>query len=436
MQQTPLPSKPLSLAATRARRGRFIYIACPWSPAGGGMYKVADYLIRAQAQIPPAQAASLWPLDTRGPGSALASLGMLARAIGKLVRGRVSGELAGVHVNMAYRLSVFRKGSIVIASRALGIPVVIHLHAQMHGFYHSLPQPLRALMRWTFSLASGVVVIGSEARRFVTEELKVPASRVEIVLNGVPGPATAPVRTGERPVQRVLFVGRLCQDKGVPDLLNALARAPLDRERVRVTLAGSGELEAYRALAQSLGIAGFVEFAGWCEQPQVDALLREADLLVLPSHEEVMPLVVLEALAHAVPVVCTPVGELPHALGDGTHAFFVPVGDVDALARGIATLLGDAALRERLARNGRLLYEREFSLPHFFEHVARVHQRRFGVAARAEPAPVAPPTAATQNPAQTQTQAQAQAQAQTQTQTPAPASTSTPAATAAEETTP
>ena len=390
MQQTPLPSEPLALPSARERRSRFIYIACPWSPAGGGMYKVADYLIRAQAQQTPAQAASLRPLDTRGPGSALASFGVLARALARLVRGRISGELAGVHVNMAYRLSVFRKGCIVIASRALGIPVVIHLHAQMQGFYGALPSPLRALVRWTFSLASGVVVIGSEPRRFVTEELKVPASRVEIVLNGVPGPATVPVRKAGRFFQRVLFVGRLCDEKGVPDLLNALARAPLDRERVRVTIAGSGEIAAYRALAQRLGVAGFVEFAGWCDQAQVDDLLRDADLLVLPSHEEVMPLVVLEALANAVPVICTPVGELPHALGDGTHACFVPVGDVDALARAITAVLDDAALRERLGANGRSLYEHEFSLAHFFEHVARVHQRRFGIAARPEHAPAAP----------------------------------------------
>ena len=115
MQQAPLPSEPLGLCAGAAQSSKFIYIACPWSPAGGGMYKVADYLIGAQAQHTRGHAARLEPLDTRGPGTAAASLFVLAGALGKLVRGRMSGKLAGVHVNVAERLSLFRKGSDVIA---------------------------------------------------------------------------------------------------------------------------------------------------------------------------------------------------------------------------------------------------------------------------------------------------------------------------------
>lgn len=382
MQQTPLPGKPLALGARAAPSDRFIYIACPWSPAGGGMYKVADYLIRAQAARPRAGAARLEPLDTRGPGSAAASLLVLARALGKLVRGRLDGGLAGVHVNMAERLSLFRKGTIVLASRALGVPVVIHLHAQMQGFYAALPAPLRALTRWTFALASGVVVIGAEPRRFVVEELRVPAARVEVVLNGVPGPASAPARPRDAHVRRVAFVGRLCEPKGVSDLLRALAVAPLARERVQVTLAGHGDIEGYRAQARELGVDGFVRFAGWCDQAAVQALLGESDLLVLPSHDEVLPLVVLEALAHGLAVICTPVGELPGVLVDGENAAFVPVGDVDGLGRAIASLLADDARRERLARNGRALYERRFSMEGFFERVARIHRRHFGAAAQ------------------------------------------------------
>jgi hypothetical protein len=118
--------------------GRFIYIACPWSPTGGGMYKVADYLIQAQSRTPPAYAAHLRPLDTRGPGSAMASIWFLLVAIFAIARGRLTGKLAGVHVNMAEKLSLLRKGTVVVACRALGVPVVIHLHVMMYRYYHAL----------------------------------------------------------------------------------------------------------------------------------------------------------------------------------------------------------------------------------------------------------------------------------------------------------
>ena len=87
------------------------------------------------------------------------------------------------------------------------------------------------------------------------------------------------------------------------------------------------------------------------------------------------------------PVVCTPVGELPAVLADGETACFVPVGDVEQLARTLENVLANAPLRHALARNGRALYEEQFSLQRFFANVARIHRRHFGLAAvMAEPA--------------------------------------------------
>src|SRR4051794_29434310 len=87
--------------------GRYIYIACPWTPVGGGMFKVADYLIQSQASSAARGGVQLRPLDTRGGGHAALSLWVLLTALAKLLRGRFSGKLAGVHVNMAERLSLW-----------------------------------------------------------------------------------------------------------------------------------------------------------------------------------------------------------------------------------------------------------------------------------------------------------------------------------------
>src|SRR3954466_2716350 len=113
----------------RRSSDRFIYIACPWTHIGGGMFKVADYLIQSQTASPPEGYARLVPLDTRGGGSAVFSLWVLFSALCKIIVGRVSGKLAGVHVNMAERLSILRKGAVVLVCRLLGVPVILHLHA-------------------------------------------------------------------------------------------------------------------------------------------------------------------------------------------------------------------------------------------------------------------------------------------------------------------
>lgn len=380
---TSIDTETLVLPAQAASMERFIYIAVPWSPTGGGMYKVADYLIQAQAPRTPDHAAQLRPLDTYGPGSASRSLLSVGKAMWKIARGRMSGGLAGVHVNMAERLSMVRKGIIVTTCHLLRVPVVIHLHAQTKTFYRSLPLFAQDMVRWMFSLASSVVVIGSGPRRFVIEDLGVDPKKVDIVINGVPGPAAAPERRiAADGIRRVLFVGRLTELKGVGDLLEALAKADVDRSKVEVTLAGNGEDERFKAQAKALGIDSFVHFAGWCDQAKIDELLAKSDLLVLPSHDEVMPLVVLEALGRGVAVVCTPVGELPTVLSDGENARFVPVGDVDQLARTLGDVLNDDGVLLRLGRAGRELYERQFSLQRFFTSMARVHQRHFGISGK------------------------------------------------------
>src|SRR6476620_10732343 len=84
---------PPARSAQAGAQGRFIYIAVPWTPLGGGMYKVADYLIQAQQEGP--QDPVLRPLDTRGSGSAAASMLQVLRAVGQLDRAKFAGRVAG-----------------------------------------------------------------------------------------------------------------------------------------------------------------------------------------------------------------------------------------------------------------------------------------------------------------------------------------------------
>lgn len=373
-------SESVSGTAEREKTDRYIYIACPWTPKGGGMFKVADYLIQAQAAPASETSAELRALDTRGGGSAGYSFWVLANALVKLVRGRLTGQLAGVHVNVAERLSLFRKSAVVIVCRTLGVPVVLHLHAaQLHHFYRTLPRLLQMLTRWVFSLPASCLVLGTAARQFVVDELRVPASRVEIVINGVPEPLQARRKVVAGATQHVLFLGNLSERKGVSDLLQALALPGFDSTRLLVSLAGGGDVEAYQAKAKALAIDGFVRFEGWSDQQKVARLMARSDVLVLPSYDEGLPLVILEALANGVAVVCSPVGEIATVLTDGVNACFVRPGDIVGLAAGLQRVLQQPELMGTLERNGRNLYAQHFSLTHFFASVAQVHRRHFGI---------------------------------------------------------
>lgn len=147
----------------------------------------------------------------------------------------------------------------------------------------------------------------------------------------------------------LLAVGRLSREKGFADLLRAYAiwREKRPREAARLAIAGDGpESAKLRALAQELGISGEVIFAG--HRADVGPMYGMADGLVMPSHSEGSPNVLLEALDAGLAVAATDVGGIPEMVTNEESALLVRSHDPEALAEAMARLISDEALRARL----------------------------------------------------------------------------------------
>ena len=120
----------------------YIYLAGPWGPKGGGMFKVSDYLIQNQASPPPGHA-ELRHLDTRGNGNALLSMLMLAIAVGKITTGRLSGRL--VEGRMRFRDADYLLALRGLAQSANSTGTVWGLHRtrDIEGHYQASDQGFR-----------------------------------------------------------------------------------------------------------------------------------------------------------------------------------------------------------------------------------------------------------------------------------------------------
>ena len=154
--------------------------------------------------------------------------------------------------------------------------------------------------------------------------------------------------------QHVLFVGRLAAVKGVPLLLEAFARMRSNYPDACLTLVGDGpERAALQAQAATLGLTDSAHFVGYRNEEEVAELLSEADMLVLPSFAEGLPVVLMEALASRIPVIATPVAGVSELIRDGETGLLVPPGDIDGLAKALDRLLGDPELCRRLGEAGR-----------------------------------------------------------------------------------
>lgn len=152
---------------------------------------------------------------------------------------------------------------------------------------------------------------------------------------------------------QILGVGRLVPRKGFDVLIRAVAMLP-SLLPFEVVLVGDGpERETLESLARSLGVAERVQFVGSVPYNALPARYAEADIYVLSSHAEGMPLVVLEAMATGLPIVATDVQGIRELVADGVNGWRFPVNDAEALAAYLARLIENSAEREAFGRASR-----------------------------------------------------------------------------------
>ncbi len=162
----------------------------------------------------------------------------------------------------------------------------------------------------------------------------------------------------------VVFVGGLDSAhyfKGIPVLLDAMASPALAASRA--VIVGDGDLRpAFEARAAELGVANRVVFAGGVSDDALPAYYRLADLFAFPSldRSEAFGIAALEALASGAPVVASDLPGVRTIVREGETGALVPPGDAAALAARMAAILGDDALRQRMAANARAMTEREY----------------------------------------------------------------------------
>jgi teichuronic acid biosynthesis glycosyltransferase TuaC len=228
----------------------------------------------------------------------------------------------------------------VVAARMLGVPCVVKLHGSDINVMAKLALP-RRLTAWSLGAAARVVAV-SRALADEVEALGVPRARIAIVMNGVDAAlfhprdrAAARQELGLPAGPLALYVGNLKPEKGVLDLARAWDLVARALPEARLAIVGGGP--ARPALEAQLP-AGATLFG---PQPlaAIPTWLAACDVLVLPSHAEGTPNVVLEALACGRRVVASSVGGIPDLITSPTLGALVPARDPDALAAALTQAL-------------------------------------------------------------------------------------------------
>ncbi len=230
----------------------------------------------------------------------------------------------------------------------------------------------------TMGRAARIVVIGTFWRQFLVQDLGIDAGKVVIVPNGVPLPSMPrSAQASDRPIDapcRILYLGALGRRKGTSDLLQALASPRLCTMQWDAVIAGNGDVDSFRKEAEALSLADRVRFPGWVGPEDAQALLASADIFVLPSYNEGLPVAVLEAMAAGVPVVTTRVGAIPDLGIDGEAGFMIDPGSIEHLADRLAVLVENPALRVQFGNAGRRRIESSFTIDFTASRLAALYR--------------------------------------------------------------
>jgi glycosyltransferase involved in cell wall biosynthesis len=275
--------------------------------------------------------------------------------VARVARRLRSMGAAIVHLNQ----HEYRSGRhVAVATWLAGVPIVSTVHL-LPGT-RLRPDPGQRLMN---RIVARTIAVSPAISARLVSELAVDPRRVRVILNGIEidagnGPADSEVRelAGNRRI--VLGVGRLTEQKGFGDLVEAACALP----DAAIVLVGDGPLRPdLERWAELLGVADRVFFLG--HRANVRALLAAADVVAVPSREEGLPLSLLEAMAAGTPIVAADIPGIALAIGNGTSGLLVPPGDVPALAAALRRLLDDPGLGGALAAEARRIVGDRFAAP-------------------------------------------------------------------------
>jgi glycogen(starch) synthase len=258
-----------------------------------------------------------------------------------------------VHINGVGPTDFFHQTT----NHAHRAPLLVTLHGEWHPQADAIVGRTLREADWVAGCSGAVLDRG---RRLAPEI----GPRSSVIYNSLEIPALPPAPLPFEP-PRVLCLGRLSPEKGMDLALAAFVPVVSRFPRARLTIAGNGILRSdLERQAACHGIAHAVDFIGWVAPEKVPALINASTIVLMPSRQDSMPLVALEASLMARPIVATRVGGLPEVVAHEETGLLVESENSEALARAVVSLLSHPDVARRMGESARARAQTLFGWGH------------------------------------------------------------------------
>jgi polysaccharide biosynthesis protein VpsI len=265
------------------------------------------------------------------------------------------------HIHMAMRGSFFRKFIIVVLLKPLKHKTIIHLHgSEFKDFYNHSSSIIKRLIKFVFENVDDVIVLSNSWKIFILSIA--PGSNVFVVNNYVEQvPFIKSSESCDEGKIIFSFFGAIGDRKGIFDLIKAFKNVLPILDNCELHVYGDGKINEAKALCQELGIDFSTKFHGWTAGKNKNIAMNRSDVIILPSYNEGLPMVILEAFSISKPVISTYVGGIPEVIENGENGILINPGDIESLTRSMVELASNPKLREYMGANAYNSYSFNFS---------------------------------------------------------------------------
>lgn len=262
-----------------------------------------------------------------------------------------------IHIHMSERGSCYRAVLIIFISMFFRTPIIVHSHGgEIESWYNSLNFLYKKTFDYAMQKCQFIIALTPGWKKFWCNIVK--ENKIVVIPNFTEEKIYRNKTYLLNNVLNIVFLGYIGERKGIYDLLKAAKILKECNLNFCIRIGGNGEVEKCKEVISQLNLEDRVFVYGWLDKDKKEDILRQSDILVLPSYYESFGIVILEAMIHQLPIICGSRGYSKEIISPGIDGYVAKTGDICDLANQIFKLsdqvtlkrMGDAAYQKIMSK--------------------------------------------------------------------------------------
>lgn len=306
----------------------------------------------------------------------LAELGILITSLAKFIVSLIQNKYRIVHCHASGRISFYRISIFILLSKIFNKKIIIHLHASnFYEFFLADNYIRQKYIKYILSKCDKIISLCNDWTQKLYDKYRF--NTIVTIANPID---INTVNIEDREIQsnhklRVIFVGFIVERKGIKDILTVAKKLKENNiTNILIQTGGKGDLTEF--LVQQIeenGLQKQLEYIGWLDENNRNKFLLNSDVFFLPSYREGMPISILEAMVHKLPVISTNIAGIPEQVIDGHNGYLFAPGDVDGYYKTFLKLLNNPEHVLELGTNS-FTHVKHFYIDRIFNQIINIYK--------------------------------------------------------------